>query len=264
MVFRRIAVSWVLYVIREIVGISTLRNNILEAFINEHSQVEFGKTFGADSRPIELQKFLENKIRQQGRGKRFFVFSGINRPRSGETHYQGFIIDYKNRILYIADPAWKGDGPGIYKPFLALEQVIPFFKKNNFNCQFILTSYPCQTSPEDVFCQSWSLYLMIEFLNNIGHIIQIPPSQIQRYGILLKFYQDISGRVADFCPLLREYYLNIVSRHRSLVQGIDSPHQRKQIRNLYKSIDPCIVLRQMAPKDMEDDDELEQQQQQVV
>jgi hypothetical protein len=259
-----IAVSWVLYSIREIVGISSLRNDILKAFINDDimNQIEFGNTFGAESKPVELQEFLESKIRQQTNRKRFFIFSGINRPRSGETHYQGFIIDYREKILYIADPAMTRDGPGIYKPFLAQQQVIPFFKRFHFDSQFILTSHPCQTSSQDVFCQSWSLYIMIQFLNNIGHIIPIPQSQIQRYGILLRFYKDISERVSDFCPILREYYLRNVSRHRSLVHGISSVQERKQRRNLYKSIDPCLVLQEnMESKDMVDDEEDQNQQQ---
>lgn len=254
-----IAVSWVLYSLREIVGLSTLRNQILAAFLDDDN-VEFGKTFGAESSVTELQEFLESKIRQEKKGKRFFIFTGINRPRSGETHYQGFIIDYKDRMLYIADPAWTQAGPGIYKPFLAQQQVIPFFKSHHYNSQFIVTSYPCQTSAQDVFCQSWSLYLMIEFLNRFGQIIPIPQSQIQRYDILLTFYQEIAERVQEFCPLLRDYYLRHVSRHRSLVHGIRCPHERRQKRNLYKSIDPCLVLQKnMRPLDMVDDEDEQQE-----
>jgi len=196
-------VSWVLYSIREIVGISSLRNQILESFLNQDikKNIEFGRTFGSDSKKNDLQNYLEKNMKQNKNGKRFLIFSGINRPKYGETHYQGFIIDYEKKCLYIADPAYTLNGPGIYNPFLAQQQVIPLFKLHNYNTQFIITSHPCQTSTNDVFCQSWTLYLMIEFLNPIGNIITIPLSQTKRYNILLHFYKKISVQIPEFCLL---------------------------------------------------------------
>ena len=59
---------------------------------------------------------------------------------------------------------------------------------------------PAQTLTEDVFCQSWTLYILLEVLAaGISNstlemdeiLINIPKKQIDKYEILLNFYKQI-------------------------------------------------------------------------
>lgn len=248
-------ISWVLYSIRQIMGLTSLRNEIVETLL-PNSPIECGPTFGSDSTPAELQAFLHERLtRPHNHQKPWLLFTAINRPQSGETHYQGFLVDIRHQKMYIADPAYTRQGPGIYKPFIAQQQVIPWMEQHHITSEFIPTTHPCQTSEDDVFCQSWTLYLLIEFVRNSFQTVSIPPSQKRRYSILLQFYKKLAHTIPSFCPLLQEYYVSNVSRHRSLVREITCPKERKQIRTYYKTIDPChVLLHQMKTKDMSEND----------
>lgn len=248
-----IAVSWVLYSIREILGIDSLRNQILASFIKKEylDQITLGRTFGSDSKFQQMQSYLQDLIIHQI-NKRYTIFTGINRPQYGETHYQGFIVDQLRKILYIADPAYTRNGPGIYKPYLAELQVIPLFKKQKYQTVYIPLTNPCQMDMDDVFCQSWTLYIMIEFINHRFETVRIPESAHERYHILKKFYKKILKSCPDFCPLLQEYYLYNVSKHRSVVSHISNTQQRKEFRNELKSVDPCKILSQIKTKNIQE------------
>lgn len=257
-----VAVSWVLYSIREVMGLADIRREVLHALLPTSTRglVELGETFGSESKPEDLTSYLKatttTQARPQKLERRYLVFSGINRAQHGETHYQGFIVDRAEKKIYIADPAWLGTQPGIYKPFLAQQQVIPFYSARGYASEFIRTTHPCQTSTDDVFCQSWTLYLMMEFLKrkvSNASPIPIPPSTIRRYGILLKFYRSVLERVPQASEDLHSTYLYHIGRHRSLVVGISSPNERKTRRDIFRSVDPIRLLtKDMKPSDMED------------
>ena len=67
----------------------------------------------------------------------------------------------------------------------------------------------CQIHENDVFCQSWSLYLQIHgvvrFLKtgNLNYAPDIPLSQFHKYEILLNFYKSI---VPIICVELNKVY----------------------------------------------------------
>jgi hypothetical protein len=79
-----------------------------------------------------------------------------------ETHYQTFIVDTANKILIMIDPSRKHGGSGIYDPFAAW--YVGTYISSRIECfSFWLNlQNPCQIYNNDVFCQTWSLYLLIE------------------------------------------------------------------------------------------------------
>lgn len=178
-----IVVSWILFSIREVMGLKMVRNEILSTLLPRAivDQTVLGETFGSESKPVDLDRYMKQVVQlhdSRQRSKSFLIFTGINRPQYGETHYQGFIVDFHSKTIYVADPARTKDGHGIYKPYLAEQQVIPFFSQHQFHWRYIETIHPCQTSTGDVFCQSWTLYLMITFLSQpilSNAPIPIPP-----------------------------------------------------------------------------------------
>ena len=67
---------------------------------------------------------------------------------------------------------------------------------------------PAQIAHDDVFCQSWSLFMLISLLENDAYKsatdFEIPVSQTDKYSMILGFYK----RIFNDIPSLRGY-LNV-------------------------------------------------------
>ncbi|NDB36679.1 MAG: hypothetical protein EB023_15360 [Flavobacteriia bacterium] len=186
------------------------------------------------------------------------VFHGINPPQSGETHYQTFVLDFQTRTALVIDPAmtWrKSQGkyiqePGIYKPFLALNTLFPFLKTKNFETSFMRTTHPCQDCEDDIYCQSWTMYVLVQYLcQQRTQPIVIPCDQLKRYTILLRFFKQIFSLIPECCDELRAIYKYNVTYHRAIVQNIPK-QERKHYREYMASIDPCVILKKMTRRDL--------------
>jgi hypothetical protein len=151
--------------------------------------------------------------------------------------------------LYVIDPAKKnGKAYGIYIPQVAIEIIMPFFEENKYRTKFVKLKFPAQTNNSveeaDIFCQSWSLYILIEFLkdndkDNLTDIaINIPKSQKERYDILLKFFKDVFSSIPSLQPDLKRIF------EREIQEGKPDKYQK------FINVDPYALLMDMKTSEM--------------
>ena len=87
---------------------------------------------------------------------------------------------------------------------------------------------PAQTLTEDVFCQSWTLYILLEVLasgvsSSISTLemdeilINIPKKQIDKYEILLNFYKQILV-VESISDKLDKTYKSNVKKNKAFIK----------------------------------------------
>jgi hypothetical protein len=186
-------ISWIVYCLRILLGDEKVRN-IIQNRILQNDKIYYGKTFGIDNgnkekRNIIITQYLDFIIKVENKDYATFTISNHPDLITEETHYQGFMIDYKNKKLYIFDPAFTTKGSGIYKPYISEDLVLPFFESNSWKTEFIVFSNPCQTNQRDVFCQTWSLIMIIKMLNY--NYNDIPIKEKDKYVVLAEFYRQI-------------------------------------------------------------------------
>ena len=153
----------------------------------------------------------------------YFVLTAANAcdPGTQETHYQTFIIDKTIQHILCIDSSRNSRGESYYEPYVA-KAIIGYFRKSNYNykCTYLKITNALQTSSDDVFCQSWSLYLLIKALENLNvnkdnYItaqIETPEDELIKYEILLDFYKNIFNEDKLFQTDLQKLfktYLNI-------------------------------------------------------
>lgn len=236
--------SWVLHAMKIILGDESIRQQIL---LHYHPKLHYGnitklravgnkqnhiKTFNAFIEPGKTREDKFEKIRTFLRTvvtlKGTVVFTAANvqlDEDDAETHYQTFIVDNAMKKVYIIDPAndrtvdkndkkYKNSktilvsGQGIYYAQAAHEIIKPFFEENtDYAVELVQLSHPAQIIEKDVFCQSWSLYILDKLLENNGYkttgVVDIPKAQINKYDTILGFYK----RIISDIPNLAEYLI---------------------------------------------------------
>lgn len=223
---KHIAYSWVLYAMREMMGMEKIRNEIVNTLFPNIKNAKKMRTFDAfqqyeeppfDDKAVEILDYCTNILNR----KKYVLFTASNIQRDeydNETHYQCFIVDNKHKKLYIIDPAYKNDGPGIYHPEIAHDIIQPFFQLHGYNTHFVKMTNSAQTDTNDVFCQTWSLYIAIKMLNmkwakKDDVIIKIPKSQTAKYNVLLCFYRKILRKIPGINKELNKLYRNCVEEN---------------------------------------------------
>jgi len=240
---RSITASWVLHAIKITLGYESVRQEILVHYfptlhrgnitkirktgfknhvITFDAFIKPGKT--RDEKSQKIQKYLENVVKMSG----VVVFTATNiqmDENDFETHYQTFIVDNDNKKVYMIDPANDitvvktnksskkilDSGQGIYYAQVAHETVRPFFEQNtDYDVKMVPLSHPAQIIEDDVFCQSWSLYILIALLSNEAYRttaqFEIPEAQIDKYETILDFYKKLLKDVPSFATQLDEEY----------------------------------------------------------
>lgn len=236
--------SWVLHALKIIMGDESIRQQIL---LHYHPELHKGnitklktvsnrqnhvKTFNAFIEPGKTREEKFEKIRNFLRtvitlkGTVVFTASNIQYDEDDiETHYQTFIVDNDAKKVYMIDPANdrtvdKNDakykksktilvsGQGIYYAQLAHEIIKTFFEQNtDYTVELVELTNPAQIIENDVFCQSWSLYILDQLLENDAYkksaVVKIPETQINKYDKILRFYQRIISEI----PVLSEYLI---------------------------------------------------------
>lgn len=247
--------SWILDAIRKVFGLEDIRKNVLKYFlpISLHTQIEFGKTFGSETKMTMLKKYLESSLTCK---KRLLLFTVSNMAKNQETHYQTFVLDLRYKHLWVIDPASVMGQTGIYQPFIANDTIIPFYKNKGFTTEFVKLKNPCQSTENDVFCQTWSLFLQIEFvkkyleINDMNIILSIPKALRHRYKYLIAFYKKSVRYVDSVCIDLSDIYNYEISTSKYLVEGLATQQDKMNLRNYYKSFDPCKELLKMNEIDL--------------
>jgi len=240
-----IAVSWVLYSLRELMGLEDLRQKILHQELHTIPDLVYGKTFSMEYKMSGLISYLKKIIKQTDKRVLFTAANlpGISEDDLGNTHYQTFIVDNRNRSVILIDPARKPSGNGIYPAYVTKEEIEPFFREQGYTVKYVNTSAACQVKMQDVFCQTWSLYLQILSTINPEKRINIPQSQEKKYGLLLDFYKHILT-YPGFCDMLRKQYAETITNYSM---------SRAEKTGLLQQ-DPCLILHSMTARDMFDDE----------
>ena len=235
---REIAISWALDAVKDVLGTQNTRNKIIKTFFPPIKNAKHLKTFDAfqqyecmpfNDKENEILEYCEEIILL----KNYVVFTATNIQENEddqETHYQTYIVDNTNKILYAIDPAInpkKKYGYGIYKPMITYKTIQPFFEKNGYQFQYVKLMNPAQTLTEDVFCQSWTLYILLEVLASgvstrstlemDDILINIPKKQIDKYELLLNFYKQILV-VESISDKLDKTYKSNVKKNKAFIK----------------------------------------------
>jgi hypothetical protein len=270
--------SWVLHAIKNTLGYEPIRQDILlhyfptlhrgnitkirKAGYKNHvvtfdAFIEPGKT--REDKSEKIKKYLSEIVKMNG----VVVFTAANIQQDAsdfETHYQTFIVDNDNKQVYAIDPANDirvvktarskkilVSGQGIYYAEVAHQTVKPFFEENtDYQFKMVPLSHPAQIIEDDVFCQSWSLYILITLLTNRAYLttaqIYIPESQLDKYDTILGFYKRLVREVPAFSEQLNNEYIGEVKR----CMGCNKKELLK--------VNPEKWLLRMTKEDMEDTD----------
>jgi len=257
---RQQAISWLLHAIKIVLGDESIRRYIIVKY-NEritNSAKKCIRTFNAfikqgktrDDKAQEIIKYCD----EMSQRKRVVVFTATNIQRTKfdqETHFQSYILDNTNKRLLIVDPAFDGskDGKmGIYFAEVSTEVVIPFFQSLQYDCEFISLSSPAQVCDGDVFCQSWSLYILLQKLKNNEYLtdstFDIPVDQLDKYDMLLQFYKQLFQDFPELGDNLRtEYEAEIMA-----TRGPNAPKKTQKEEIL--QYDPVTLLLDMTKYEM--------------
>jgi len=244
-IYRSTAVSWTLHAIKSLLGLKTVRNKVIKKFIPDIKNINKSETFDAFQSPEVLLAYCEEIMYY----KPYVVFTASNQAEltaEPETHYQAFYLDNVQKRLYMIDPSRKKNADGIYTPFIARDTIQLFYEQQGYVCEFIEMTNPAQSTSRDVFCQSWSLYILVKFLKDGLSTVSIPRKQIERYTILLNFYQAIINDLPTLQKELKNEYVSELNANKLLIlaDGTEADYQ------YLLTIEPVSLLRQMQAEDM--------------
>jgi len=201
------AVSWMLHALKIVLGDESIRRYIILYYCPTISNPSKKciRTFDAfvesakkrEEKSNEIIKYCNKMCRKQ----EIVVFTESNIQRTkcdDETHFQSYIIDNTTKKLSIIDPAYDSRKPeytGIYTAEISLDVIIPCFERKGYKTEFVSLTTPAQVDVGDVFCQSWTLYILLaklkqnEYFKN--NTFEVPEDQLDKYDMLLSFYHQI-------------------------------------------------------------------------
>jgi len=217
------AISWLLHSIKILFGDERIRRYIiLQKYPDlKHKLVKDIRTFNAfvkrgktrQDRFKEIENYLDYAITLK---KGIVVFTATNvqqNKEDNETHFQTFIIDNNNKKIYAIDPAYdkkEENFIGIYYAEITYDVIKPYFEDKNYEFNFVKLSRPAQTNTNDVFCQSWSLLILLKLMENNEYEqneeFSIPSKNIDKYNMILEFYKQIFTDMPDLFDNLKEEY----------------------------------------------------------
>lgn len=215
------AISWLLHSIKILLGDESIRRYIILKYNPELKYKNHIKTFDAfiksgktrEHKNKEIKKYLQAISRLK---KDIVVFTATNVQQDKEdieTHFQSFIVDNNNKKVYGIDPAYnknEEDFIGIYYAEILHETIKPFFENKQYQFHLVRLSRPAQTTTDDVFCQSWSLLILLKIMENKDYEkdveIYIPSNKIDKYRMLLEFYKQIFIDMPELVDNLKAEY----------------------------------------------------------
>lgn len=243
-IYRDIAISWALHSMKNILGLNIVRKKVIKSFFPDIKNISKIETFDA----FQSEEKLLAYIRKIMKVEPYVVFTASNQAEEvelPETHYQSFLLDNITKQVFAIDPARKGDKDGIYTPFVSNITLKPFFEDKGYEFNFIKMTNPAQTSKRDVFCQSWSLYILLQVLKKGIHIVKLPKLIQERYGVLLDFYKEILD-IPTIPDILNAEYKRELKINKTLILEDLTEEDYKELLK----INPTYLLKQMKKKDM--------------
>jgi len=211
------AKKWALRSMRDVMGRKHVRKAILQQFVPDIKNLEYTETFDGfrEAEDPSLYKNKESQIlaycEKISTIQPYVVFTASNilfdddvdehGKEDTQTHYQCFYVDNANKTLYVFDPAREADGSqGIYEPQIAIYTVNKFFRSKKYKVFFARLSHPAQMFESDVFCQTWTLYLLIQFFKHECKkdvVLSVPENLVDRYAIIIEFYHKILDTIPE-------------------------------------------------------------------
>ena len=258
--YRENAISWLLHSLKILLGDESIRRYIIlyynpslknKSKKNIRTFIAFVKEgTSRETKSQEITDYCETIYKKKG----LFVFTATNIQKNkfdNETHYQSFIVDNSKKTLFVVDPAYdckKENKTGIYMAEVANEVIMPFFRKKKYNIEFIDLSSPAQICEGDVFCQSWSLYILLQKLKNNEYTqnlqFEIPETQLDKYDMLLSFYKQLFTDITELHENLRIEYVGEIMNARG-------PYAPKKIeKEEFIKFDPIDLLFDMCKYEM--------------
>jgi hypothetical protein len=243
--YRETAISWTLHAMKSMLGIKSVRNKVLKHFYPAIKNLSKANTFDAFDPAENIIKYVESIMTIDP----YVVFTATNMAEAvdvPETHYQTFYVDNINKQVFAIDPARKNGEDGIYTPFVSLDLLKPLFEKHGYTFTFIEMTNPAQSSIRDVFCQSWSLYILLDILQKGVHKVKIPKPQLERYSVLLNFYKEIL-QIPTLVQTLKKEYIHELKANKDVILSDGTEEDYKHLLGM----EPALLLEQMNKKDME-------------
>ena len=258
--YRQKAISWLFHSLKIIFGDESIRRYIIlfynPTITNRNKKyirtfdafVEPGKT--REDKADEINRFCKDILKKKG----VTVFTATNIQQNkfdNETHFQSYIVNNCVKKLIVIDPAYdktKDGCAGIYMAEVSNEVVIPYFTENGYSVQFICLSSPAQICESDVFCQSWSLYILLQKIQNNEYLtdvsLEIPVEQLDKYDMLLQFYKQVFTDMPELGDNLRAEYEGEILDTR----GPTKP--TKIEKEAYLRFDPVDLLMKLTKYEM--------------
>jgi hypothetical protein len=216
------AISWMLHALKIVLGDESIRRYIILYYYPtiSNSSKKCIRTFDAFVESAKKREEKANEIRKycnkMSRKSDLVVFTASNIQRTkcdNETHFQSYIIDNNLKKVCVIDPAYDSSKPnnaGIYFAEVSNDIIIPYFERKGYTTEFITLTTPAQVDAEDVFCQSWTLYILLAKLKQNEYIasntFDVPKDQLDKYDMLLSFYQQIFTDMPELCENLQVEY----------------------------------------------------------
>jgi hypothetical protein len=240
--------GWLSFAMRKTMNDEEVRNEVLKDYILNMENITIGKTFTDLYNTKQIDRYifpyLDNIIKLNG--KVLFSASNLVDSQYGETHFQTYILDNDNKILHMLDPAMKPTGEmGIYHPFITLEEIAPYIKKKGYKTRWVIPTNTCQVNDRDVFCQTWSLWLLINSIIDPYQKSPVPKSEKERYILLLKFLQS-TLLIDNVCKKFRKIFNKEIDIFRN---DKDYPIYEEDYVN-FKKIDPCVEFLKLKGTDL--------------
>jgi hypothetical protein len=227
------AISWLLHSIKILLGDESIRRYIILKYNPELKYKNHIKTFDAFIKPGKTREHKHKEIKKYLQAisilkKDNVVFTATNVQQDEEdieTHFQSFIVDNNNKKVYGIDPAYnknEEDFIGIYYAEILHDVIKPFFENKQYAFHLVRLSRPAQTTTDDVFCQSWSLLILLKIMKNKDYEkdveIHIPSKKLDKYHMLLEFYKQIFIDMPELLDNLKAEYEGSVSDFPELLE----------------------------------------------
>lgn len=250
------AVSWMLHALKILLGDESIRRYIILYYFPRfaNSSKKCIRTFDAF---VEVGKKRADKANEILRycnrmstkpGTVVFTASNIQRNRcDNETHFQSYIIDNDLKRLFVIDPAFDSRA-GIYTAEISHDVIVPFYTRKGYDTCFVSLSTPAQINVDDVFCQSWTLYILLAKLHRdeykINSRFDIPHDQLDKYDMLIAFYRQLFTDMPELGENLRIEYEGEILESRG-------PNRLLKIeKEALLKFDPVTVLMSLSKYEM--------------
>jgi hypothetical protein len=262
--------SWVINSIRNTLGEQDIRNDVISKLVELPANVVLGETLvllyketGSKDKQVsnykaKVTKYI-NKITAPKEADKIYLFTVANPPEgedAPETHYQTIILNNVEKKVYYIDPAHTEKGEeGIYAPHAVNNLIHPNLHAKGYSEEWLPVTHAAQTTEKDVFCQTWSLYLLVQGVQLLpGQKITIPSRVKNRYQVLINFWKGIAATSEAFCEvLLSDFHHRVQNEIKAILEESNNVNAANipAILAHYMAVNPCEFIKTLTVKDIE-------------